>query len=431
MRGRGAFRLRAPGQAQAAWQWVNFLCEQVPPGRESLLLNLDETAVPFYHGDVKGTLLVSKRQRRLLGEPVQRVPRRQRRSNLTHVAIIAERRDVQAALPHIFLGNPGVLRVRDQKAVQADLPSNVRLVRAASSWTTIESMVELMRDLGKALTPWKATHQPILLMDCAAQHLHVRVPRAAARAGIWIAYVPAGLTWLLQPCDTHVFLEYKRYLRSAYADIRANSASGEIPCLDWLRAVAQAVPQVLEARPWHHAFRENGFRLRQTAVSSFVRRQLGNAESLSASADEPLAEDVAAVLPRGCTVPYNALLGPARARLALADGAAPDEASEEAEPPAAGRWAGRLRSGSVLAAAAAEESPPPPVPPPAAPQPGQLRRPRAWPMEVPMPAPRRTRSRRTAETTQSSLPAPASSAAPGGQIWQRTRSSSSGTRRSA
>ena len=64
-----------------------------------LVLNLDETAVAFFHGDVRGKVLVRKRRAgEPRVEPVQRVSRRQLRGYITHVAIIAGNPEVQRVL---------------------------------------------------------------------------------------------------------------------------------------------------------------------------------------------------------------------------------------------------------------------------------------------------------------------------------------------
>ena len=373
-----------------------------------------------WHGDVRGNLLARAKRGGHRQEPVQRVSRRQRRSNITHVAIVADRRDVQRVLPQWFLGNGAVLRARDVAQVRADLPANVRFVRGASSWTNVDTMVQLLAELRRVLQPWAATHQPILLLDCARQHIHTRVARAAARAGVWLAFVPAGMTWLLQPCDTHVFLAYKRYLRTAYADLRANHPLGEVDPVAWLRAMAQAVPEVLESQGWDHAFRDNGYTTAQAAVCSFVRRQLGPGDHVPAPASEPSADAIGAVLPRGCTFSYEALLRPARVHALpqLLDAPAVPEQAVAVPLP----WAGRLRSSSRASLGQDEASlPPPPLPPPAHAPPRASLLPAPWqprPPPAAMPSPK----------SPPPMPGPSSSAshaAEAGPISARTRSRSS------
>ena len=365
------------------WSWVNHLRSCVPEARQPLMLNLDETAVAFFHGDQRGNLVAWKRARHDGPEPVQRVSRRQLRGCVTHVAIIADRSDVQAVLPQVILGNEAMLLARVVRSMAGTLPPNVHLRRAKSSWTNIPTMIWVIQEVARALAPWVATHQPILLLDCARQHLHPSLARAAGRAGIWLAYIPAGLTWLLQPCDTHVFLRYKRHLRLGYARARAEAGDGQVTTERWLLLIADTIRSVLQGCPWRGAFSDNGLDGTQAALSSYVRKELGPLLELPAPSNEPDEELVRAVLPRGTAVHLAPLLRPVRAARAPVLCDAPSSASEGEQQP--GVWAGRLRSSSALtslapAPAAAAEAPPP-LPPPASPPPLVApRRPRAWPL---------------------------------------------------
>ena len=49
----------------------------------------------------------------------------------------------------------------------------------------------------------------ILLMDMAPCHMHPSVFALARRKGIRIVLIPARLTGLLQPLDTHVFRQFR------------------------------------------------------------------------------------------------------------------------------------------------------------------------------------------------------------------------------
>ena len=62
-----------------------------------------------------------------------------------------------------------------------------------------------MRRIADTVRRVGATLVPVLLMDCARQHIHRSVFDAAARQGVRLVLIPAKLTWLLQPCDAHVF----------------------------------------------------------------------------------------------------------------------------------------------------------------------------------------------------------------------------------
>ena len=46
------------------WQWYNYAESQVPAGKQTLRINLDETSVCLFQGDAKGTVFFSKKRKR-------------------------------------------------------------------------------------------------------------------------------------------------------------------------------------------------------------------------------------------------------------------------------------------------------------------------------------------------------------------------------
>jgi len=82
---------RFRSQAFAVWQRCNHVLSHIPPEKEPVLLNLDETSVALHHGDQKGNVIAKTRSFQPGVTPVQRVSRRELRACLTHVAIIADR----------------------------------------------------------------------------------------------------------------------------------------------------------------------------------------------------------------------------------------------------------------------------------------------------------------------------------------------------
>ena len=70
--------------------------------------------------------------------------------------------------------------------------------------------------------------------------------------------VPAGMTWLLQPLDTHVFNSLKRTLHDRQTRGRAMSPLGILPANSWIRIAGEAIQDVLVNRDWTHSLRGNG-----------------------------------------------------------------------------------------------------------------------------------------------------------------------------
>ena len=280
------------------WQWVAYLKRQVPTGSEPLLLNLDETRVWRCTGG-RGNVMVSLRHTGRRPLPVRRASLGARRSGVTHVGLVADRPDVQAALPQVIVHNEHLPTLRGLRAVAAELPPNIAFVRQTSSWTNTTNMCDILRRIAVALLPWRGRLQPILLLDCAKQHLHWRVAAQAARSGIWLAYIPASLTWLLQPCDTHVFAVYKAFMTAAYSELAAASPTGEVSEEDWLRLVGRAVRTILQGRRWSNAFVQNGFG-RAAEIREEIRAELGPEDVPVVGDGRPSGEDLRVVFPGRC-----------------------------------------------------------------------------------------------------------------------------------
>jgi hypothetical protein len=201
------------------WQWWNHARAQIGAGGQPLRINLDETAICLYQGDVKGTVFACKRRQR--DEAVQRVGRGKRRCYMTHVGVICDRPDLQPLMPQFIIGNERIFLARSIAALRAACPGNIILVRQKSAWNNDVLCATVVRRLAAVLAPHTATVQPILFLDAVRLHTTPRVLRACATAGIWPIVVPALMTWLLQPLDTDAFLPFKQRLRELYQSARA------------------------------------------------------------------------------------------------------------------------------------------------------------------------------------------------------------------
>ena len=73
-----------------------------------------------------------------------------------------------------------------------------------------------MRLLAATLAPFSATRQLILLFDAVPLHLADEVFDELRLRSIWFLVIPARVTWLLQPLDTHAFATHKRYLNMSF-----------------------------------------------------------------------------------------------------------------------------------------------------------------------------------------------------------------------
>lgn len=270
----------------------------------ALRVNLDETAVCLFYGDVKGNVFESKGRPREF--PGQRVPRWKRRCYVTFVALICDRVDVQPLLPQFIVCNTSTLKASAVAALQAACPSNVTLVRQKSAWNNEALLVQIIEQLGRVLAPFFVDAQPILLMDAARIHTTRRVLSACARASLWLVVVPAKLTWLLQPLDTDVFFGFKACLRKYYQSFRVEAAGGDVGLQDLLACTYAAIRDVLQKRAWALAFERCGFGKRQDCLSAAILKQL-EVDAVELPATKPSNDLVKLCFPKRAKVDYSLL----------------------------------------------------------------------------------------------------------------------------
>ena len=242
-------------QVHAFWTWADWLKQQAAQfGREPVFINLDETAVSKAHPDAIG-MVVSKQWWPGPVRPQQKVPKKDLRSMVTHVGLCTHRTDLQARLPQIFIGNPYCFTSELVDHIAQVAPGKVKFWRRTSSWNSSKLMCTILLELALAVAGFPEV-QPILVMGCAGIHLTTEVLRAASAFGIWILPVPARCTFLLQPCDTHVFSPYKAFLRNAYR--RLKDASGQVSREACAQSLVDVATRFLCGRRWSDAFYETG-----------------------------------------------------------------------------------------------------------------------------------------------------------------------------
>ena len=140
------------------------------------------------------------------------------------VAMVCDDSSLQPVLPQVIVGNHNILRVAYLKELEPMLPENIIVVRAKSSWITTELLIVVMEQLRRGLDN-RVVKTPVLLMDACPVHLDAQVWKAARRLHILLCFVPASLTWLLQPLDVKILMKLKAFVRSEYRKLQIQMAS--------------------------------------------------------------------------------------------------------------------------------------------------------------------------------------------------------------
>ena len=339
-------------EVTATWQWFNWSLAQIPEGKTPLLLNMDETACCLFYDGASGVLAsepIALQARR--GLLAQNASRGQTRSNLSLVALLCDDSEVQAELPQYIIGNEHVLpaAVVAQLQMEGALLRNVRVLRRQSAWVNDALLAVVARHWGEVLSRHRAERQPILLVDSCNAHLGRKFLAACARAKIWVVCVPARLTWLMQPADTHCFALFKAWLRKAFHEALLANEDGKVFVKDVILQLNTAIRKVLQGRRWKGAFVKNGYAPGQRQVRGKILQLLEWDTTPSVSSELPSFDDFRALFPRRREIPLKDLLACHRSRAAAPGAPLEPEIPVATEPIAErGIWFGRLRSSSHL-----------------------------------------------------------------------------------
>jgi len=108
-------------------------------------------------------------------------------------------------------------------------------------------------------------------MDAHRAHLNDVICRRARALNIFLLYIPAKLTWLLQPADTHLFAPFKASVRRKYTNERLTTSDARVDREQWLSIVCEALLDSVRDQTWTRAFQSNGIINQQQDTSLYVR----------------------------------------------------------------------------------------------------------------------------------------------------------------
>jgi len=270
---------------------------------------MDETAVRKYSSPKLGLVSLSPNLRRARqhGVHVHPADRGQQLAAFSHVAFLCDNTEVQAALPQVLIGNEHVLPLNVQQRMLPQLHHNVKLWRRKSSWVDGAALMEILKLLSQALKPFSKRFQPVLIWDAAKSHLRPDVLTCAGKLGIWLIIVPAKITWLLQPADTHCFARYKAFLRKRYLESSAFASDGHVSTDDIVLTINAAVREVFQKQKWKGSFAGNGFGHQQGQVRAKILEHLQWETVPQVACTLPNLSQFTHIWPKRLDVPIDAL----------------------------------------------------------------------------------------------------------------------------
>ena len=293
-------------QVRTSWQWHRAIQKNVKAdGADILRINLDETSMPLNYDSQKGVVTTAFQKEVVLVDKQSA-----KRGSLTHVVMICDDTAIQPLLPQMIIGGERLLRVQDLRALENEVPKNVLLVRAKSSWITVEALVILLQRLRKVLTDNKIVKIPILLMDGCPVHIHPQVWRAARRLKIMLCFVPTALTWLLQPLDVKAIRMLKACARGLYRLKQIETRKACVEVTDVIRVQMVAIRKILQGNAWSSLFNSCGYTDTSHVWTTQIQAMFDRVENVPMTVPDepPNTEELLHILPKKKTYAMDALL---------------------------------------------------------------------------------------------------------------------------
>ena len=307
-------RFSFPIQAQLYFQWINYAVRQCPDDKSVLFVNMDESSVAYTYPCQRGVVL---RKRDHVGDPTafkEKSTLGDRRGAITYLACICSDEELQSSMPQFFIGNKHRFTVALLKVLRHTTPANTHVWREDSGWMDQAKMARALKVLAESLKPVLKHRQVILILDHASAHVSAKLVNLACRLGLWVVYVPAKLTWLLQPLDTHCFANFKQSLKQKHTKLRLTTEHGDVSSKQWMDLLFEAMLEDVRGKAWRHAFESTGYIDCQRWINQGVREHTFQGAFGPLPASMPSAKDVQYMSPKHKRMPYLQLMRPLEQR---------------------------------------------------------------------------------------------------------------------
>ena len=280
-------------QVLAFLQWTHWLFRTVHTQRRPIVLNVDETSIARAAVGKRGYVLKRGSEPGAVGH--ERFSTKEARGNCTMVGVVAEDPVLQPHCKQILLTRDASLDAATKLCLR-ELRPPLEWMQGTCGWTNTDNFCKILTSIRRPFLANFPGRPIVVYLDSAAQHASSRVLAHANRIRMQLVFVPASLTWLLQPLDTHVFGLLKRRMVVAQQEIRCATADGRLPGVAWVSVLQQAVQEVIQSRDWQLAFSGNGLLGCDAALRPCVLEGLGS--FLPLASRPPTEEELCAVLGR-------------------------------------------------------------------------------------------------------------------------------------
>ena len=238
-------------------RWARWLRDQSPSGRRLVVINMDETGISEAKHNSKGTWMHSagfdehepEGKSKLQGFP-----------RCCLIACVTDDPGLQRHLPQVFLPRTPRSGVPSApvRGVFANAAQPIEAWHGSSGWNVLHTMKTWIRAVESVARHHRPGCSIVLVLDAYSVHASLKTARLCRALGIRVLYVPSGMTWLLQPLDTHVFSQMKRRMRQRMLRKRLDSETGKLAWSDALECATFAVREELVNKTWCTAMSRAG-----------------------------------------------------------------------------------------------------------------------------------------------------------------------------
>ena len=289
-------------QVRAYWQWIRYTEARVPAGKRLLLMNLDETSVSC--APVLGHGLVVARTAK---EVRSLVSKQDSRTNFTYTAVVCDNAAMQHLMPHFIITSTNQVTAAQQQALRESSQTHVHFMcngqGTKKAWNNTTFMQRMLSTISAAVSH-RTDLQPVLILDAATCHLSMPVMLKARALGIWLIFVPAGITCLVQPLDTHAFASFKAWLRAQFTRLQGLAAGGVVSRVSWLRVLQTAKKEFFDQRQWAKSFQDTGARRPVARLTTELQKYVELSAVREVQPTQPDASTLSLVWPRNRRMAY-------------------------------------------------------------------------------------------------------------------------------
>ena len=273
-------------------------------GREYVLVNMDETLVSKIAAQAAG--MVPSRQVQRQGGMTRKRARPDRHDVRTSLlGTVCNDPMLQPHLPQVFLPsyskhvNPPAEVLEEYGRTRAPL----EYWHHTTGWSTSKIIQRYLTRLRSVISSARPAAWVVVVLDCAAPHLHDEVLRHARRLGMLILVIPAGLTFAFQVLDAYIYADLKRRIRQAFVRHMAAASRGDLDRVGRIRCVGRATHEAIVQVDCRDYFRGVGLAEDFNSLREDVMNIVGEQ---TISPGLPLLADFATVVGRA---PHTYLTG--------------------------------------------------------------------------------------------------------------------------